>query len=792
MKVALLTLEPPLDGRKTCTGNQVRADHLKRGLLHHGHEVIQFWQSEAPDENTFDGPGALAGQLERQAHDAILVGYWELAEWLPGSLEVPVVIDCVAPRPLEFHFERPGETGGYIQRLIRVLGRADRVLCGNRRQRRLMLGWLLQAGIDLRPGTPVTVLPLSCDAERDVADRSAPEHWHLVSGGRNWPWRLSDRWLAELGRMAAEMPFSVHCSAPPDPPLPAGVSRSPLMSYDDWRGHLRTRAHIGLELADCNIEREFSQSFRAMACLEAGLPLMLNDYLELGRKVERFGAGWCVSDPEDAVSVMKSIIASPAEWQQARRGARELAKAFDFRSTVKPLAEWLDNPSKAERFGAGRPGAAPGHMAAKRPGPLSRVKSWLSGKLIRPFRRTVNGNGVVVVTRFDLFPTDHGAAVRIVETARALAGLGRPVAIVTADRNRYWAFEGTKIERRLLPAWLRWLAPPRSLVHLLHLLRGWPSNDAFLYWALWDPFYALRAAWVGRRIGAVIYMAEFPGYARACLWARNLNGGHVVMVEHNVEYRRIREQEPNLTDRQFQKLKTWELNLARACDAVVCVSREDQRCLAADGADTSRMLVIPHGVAVASLADAEPADVHRDYGLDPDLPVLVYHGTYRYPPNAEAIRILANEILPRLDQAGCKAQVLAIGSYPMAGLAYRHIRFTGSVNHLGPALRCAHIATVPLVQGGGTRMKILDYFAAGVPVVSTTKGCEGIPVADGTELLIRDNWDEFATAIMELLNNHEKSEMVRQAARRFVDDLDWGAIGERYDELIRMMCQNGK
>lgn len=784
MRIALLSLEAPLDRQAPCTGNQVRADHLKRGLAHHGYEVTQLWRAESQAPDTFSSPAGLADQLAQKSPDIVLAGYWELVEWLPQPLDIPVIVDCVAPRPLEFHYEQPRQTREYIERFIRVLGLADRVLCGNRRQRRLMLGWLLQAGTDLRRETPVMELPLSCDPENIDLDRTTPDRWLLVSGGRHWPWRQSERWLAALGEEAGRLPASVLCMVPPDSPLPPGVTRSPLMTYDGWRDFLRTQAHVGLELADFNVEREFSQSFRAMACLEAGLPLMLNDYLELGAHIERFRAGWRVSTPDQAADTLRTLIESPRHWREASTGARKLSAAFDFRTTVKPLAEWLENPVGPSRFKT--VSAAPAATPKPARGRWKLLPRMLIGGLMQPFRKSARGRGVVV-TRADLFPTDHGAAVKIVETARALAGRGRPVAIVTADRNRYWSFNDGEIEQRRLPAWLRWLAPSNALVHSLYLLRGWPASNAFLYWALWDPFYALRAVWVGRKLGASIYLAEFPGYARACLWAKYLNGGQAVMVEHNVEYLRIRQQDPELTDRQFEKLKRWELSLARACDAVVCVSQEDHRRLVADGADARHLLVIPHGVDASAPANAEPANIRDDFELDPELPVLVYHGTYSYPPNAEAMRVMADEILPRLDRAGYPVQVLAIGSAPVPGLAHERIHFPGSLEQLGPALRAAQLAAVPLIEGGGTRMKILDYFAAGVPVVSTAKGCEGIPVSDGVELLIRDDWDGFAAAIIELLEDDARREAIRRSAEKFVERLDWSAIGKRYDELFRLL-----
>jgi len=81
-------------------------------------------------------------------------------------------------------------------------------------------------------------------------------------------------------------------------------------------------------------------------------------------------------------------------------------------------------------------------------------------------------------------------------------------------------------------------------------------------------------------------------------------------------------------------------------------------------------------------------------------------------------------------------------------------------------------------------MKILDYFAAGIPVVSTSKGAEGIPIEPGVQAVIANSYDDFAQAVADLLNDAPARQAMGQAGRRFVKDLGWRAIASRYLELI--------
>lgn len=412
---------------------------------------------------------------------------------------------------------------------------------------------------------------------------------------------------------------------------------------------------------------------------------------------------------------------------------------------------------------------------------LVTLKSIVTARLWRARARPGPERVAVLVTRSDIEPANHGAAVKIQRLAAALSRRLDAVFVVTGERGHYFEWrDGNRCSRRY-PAWLRWLAPPRHWVILRLLLRGFPVSNLFLYYPLADASYARRALWLGRRHRVVLWQAEFPAYAVACLRGQAVFGGVTVLAEHNVEYERIRDQLPDLGDRQWSLLRYWELRLCRACDHVVCVSRRDRERLADDGVPAERISVIPHGVDTGSFAAAEPADVRGRFNLPAGCRVLVYHGTYRYPPNLEAIRFLAREILPVL---GEDYRVLAVGLDPPARSPSPAVRFAGPVEDLPAVLKGCDLAVVPLRGGGGTRMKVLDYFAAGVPVISTEKGVEGLPLDPGVHYLLAEDADAFARAIRSLDADAGLRDRLVAAGSGFVAELDWQRIGDRYLELL--------
>jgi len=168
--------------------------------------------------------------------------------------------------------------------------------------------------------------------------------------------------------------------------------------------------------------------------------------------------------------------------------------------------------------------------------------------------------------------------------------------------------------------------------------------------------------------------------------------------------------------------------------------------------------------------------------------VLAFYGTFSYPPNRQALQIFADTLLPELEKRGLVCHLLAVGRSPPPVSPHPRIHLVGSVEQVGPWLRSADLSLVPLVEGGGTRMKIIDCFAAGLPVISTSKGIEGIPVVAGKQALILDDWEAIITAVIELWENQEKAESLAREGRALAENLSWDTIAGKYQSLYNALC----
>jgi glycosyltransferase involved in cell wall biosynthesis len=834
MQILLITQEPPLRPDTVATGNAIRSAQLEGALQRAGHNISHAWldKNEGTHADAFNSRDELQASITRRQPDVILVSYWELLELLPFGLQQPVILDFVAPRPLEELYEHPERVSAELQRLQSNLSKCDVLLTGNKSQRDLLWFTLLQAGFDLRGHEPVLVVPLAAEPAGKPESDPLSNGWTLVSGGVHWPWRNSEvywqaiqsmkdepesdaprlvlfggpyRWQEERqdesGNQSRGWPGPAATGregspAREDAPQYSGSGQPAtdyqtqgLAPYSHFSRFLLESAHIGLEVAQSNIERKYSQSFRSLEFLRHGLPLICNDYLPIAKLVKQYKAGWTVEGPEDIAGLLRDIMKQPDEWRTRSENALRLVEeVLNPDIAARPLLDWLEMPEKSSKLPIQQQSTSV--VLGKPPWPerLRRQARLLRrvglGRLFRTASNTGQGDNILIVTRSDLFPADHGGAVKIVETARGLSQHGRKVGIVSDDRKHWWLFENGQKTQCSLPFWLRLLSLPRSLTRLLHFTKDLPESNSFLYLPMTDSSFFWHSLYVGRQLNAGILQAEFPAYAKPCIEAREILNAAVVLVEHNVEYARLKAQVAELTDEQFRNLQAIEIDLCNRSDAVICVSDNDRQHLLNDGVKHDLLNTIPHGFNPEPYKLPAKESLRKDFGLPDEAILIAFHGTFSYPPNRDALQVFAQILLPQLQSSRYKFHIIAIGRNPPTENLHPNIHFTGSVDEVGPWLKACDLAVIPLREGGGTRMKIIDCFAAGLPVISTSKGIEGIPVVNGREAIICDDWLSMENEIIALAESKEYRNRLSRAALEFAAEMDWKSIAKRYLDIF--------
>lgn len=797
MKLLYLTLDAPLDPADVATGNQVRAQGLKEALERAGHTVDQLSPGKEPtsyagEKNVYCSRDELTEIIDKGTYEAILVAYWSLLPHLPDT-DLPVILDFIAPRLLEIMFQEPRRIKEKSFELVKALARADHFLVGNQRQSDLLLSQLLQSGFDCRFNVPISIVPISA-RQLDVNYERNDRIIRLANAGVDWPWRNSKAYREMLEQITAHNSEIVFEEFTGSYPGQEKADEDNLLTYSTFRESVR-QCDIGLEVGEKNTEREFSHSFRAIEYLECGLPVIINDWIPLAKQIAKYNAGWVISSPSELKAIVEEVQTNPDVLMEKRNGVAALVnESLNYSKTCAPLLAYLNNPVRAEGVALKQSMEIVSEAPALREfqdqysnEKSSTLKIFLGAvfrKIFFPGRPTSTPD-ILMVTRSDLFPVDHGAAVKIIRTAEALSRQGRDVWLATDSRSEYFQFsEGDMVSHRF-PWYIRFFCLPRVLAFARLLMKGFPVSNHFLYLPITDFSYIVRTIWLTGRKPIGAYQAEFPAYVRPCRFARSLFGGKILLVQHNVEYERIKNQVNDLTEKNYLTLKNTEVAMCHLADNIVAVSDNDREKMIADGIAPEKIHTIPHGVDLKAFQETESVNIHAHYGISANDHVLVYHGTYSYPPNMEAMEVMAGEILPRLQERGLQVSVLAIGSKPPNFPLHAKIHFAGSVDNLAQVIPAADLAVVPLQDGGGTRMKILDYFAAGVPVISTQKGIEGIPVTNGTEAIIVDDFDAICDAIEKLLQNEDAAKQISAAASDFVEELGWDAIVRRYLPLLQ-------
>jgi glycosyltransferase involved in cell wall biosynthesis len=218
------------------------------------------------------------------------------------------------------------------------------------------------------------------------------------------------------------------------------------------------------------------------------------------------------------------------------------------------------------------------------------------------------------------------------------------------------------------------------------------------------------------------------------------------------------------------KLRRYEGQICRRFDRVTVVSEDDR--MALERASQSRLptVTIPIAVDTEELAFA-PRGVEARR--------ILSVATMFYPPNAEGVHWFATEVFPLVRRVIPDAQLDIVGSRPPARIrrlmtADNGINVTGYVADLEPLLRQSAVLIVPVHAGSGMRVKILEAFARGIPVVSTRIGVEGIDARPGEHLLVADEPREFAEATIRILQDRRLATRLARAGRQLVESrYDW-------------------
>lgn len=216
-----------------------------------------------------------------------------------------------------------------------------------------------------------------------------------------------------------------------------------------------------------------------------------------------------------------------------------------------------------------------------------------------------------------------------------------------------------------------------------------------------------------------------------------------------------------------------ENRLLRTADAHTVVSGRDREKLLLRCPEANITLV-PNGVDVEYYRSTTQVENPRE---------VLFVGSMDYHANVEAVTWFVSKVWPILKASTPDLAFRIVGRDPSAevlALAAPDVLVTGTVDDIRPFYAGAAATVVPLRVGGGTRLKILESMAAGVPVVSTRLGAEGIDVRDGSDIVLADTPAELADGLRRVVSDRVLSERLKREGHALVVRLyDWCIAGEQ-------------
>jgi glycosyltransferase involved in cell wall biosynthesis len=264
--------------------------------------------------------------------------------------------------------------------------------------------------------------------------------------------------------------------------------------------------------------------------------------------------------------------------------------------------------------------------------------------------------------------------------------------------------------------------------------------------------------------------------------------GQCVLFQHNVEttiWQRHTQHSSSLLRKAFyqmqaRKMEAYERKICRMAKHVVAVSE-------IDALRMKRMFGIETVTSVPTGVDVE---YYAPRGDAPQMSDIVFCGSMDWLPNVDAVLYFLSEVLPLIRDRLPGTTFTIAGRSPDAKIlnavkGLKGVVVTGKVRDMRPYLWGSKISVVPIRIGGGTRLKIYECMAAGVPVVSTKVGAEGLQYTDGKDIVLADAPGELADACVRLLSDDEARRAIsHNALKRAQREFSWEVVSREFEAIL--------
>jgi GT2 family glycosyltransferase/glycosyltransferase involved in cell wall biosynthesis len=457
-----------------------------------------------------------------------------------------------------------------------------------------------------------------------------------------------------------------------------------------------------------------------------------------------------------------------ATWQlpgaiASRARARSLAVVSDTEAFRRPLGGHFRDTFTWSSDVSTRPQAEP-------PGPLGRPQAEPPAPLGRI--------GVLFVSPYPICPPVHGGAVFMYQTVKAMARLCDLHLIVLLD-HAHEREPHAELERICgsVEYFLRMQGKQKAIGSIVPFaVREFRNAD--LAWMIQRKIYQNRID---------VLQLEYTVMGQYAGGFRHIPS---IVFEHDVYFQSVARRMPFIKGVfprirarwEYLRALRYELRMLPKADRVQVCSVDNAQYLAS-------FLPSLRGRIDAGFRAGIDTSLYKFHAETREPFTMLFLGSFRHLPNHEALHWFVDRVLPKVRAKEPRARLIVIGSDPPP----RHslpdaesIELRGFVEDVRDPLARYAVFVCPILSGSGVRVKLLEAFATGIPVVSTRLGAEGLASKDGEICALADDPDLFAERVVEVLENPEAaSAMARRARAEVVEQRDMQGMTERLVECYR-------
>ena len=376
----------------------------------------------------------------------------------------------------------------------------------------------------------------------------------------------------------------------------------------------------------------------------------------------------------------------------------------------------------------------------------------------------------------DLEFRDTGSSTRIFNLAKFLVALGNEVHVLMPGNTEF-----SKNIQGVFLHFTRGLCP-KSILNILGRFLGVAKITALYFY---DPVFIMKCSRMIRQSDVVQAEQQVAGGILFPLTTKWMKKPLVIDCHDVFQALRVRH-----THTVRRILETFLERLAyRYADTILVVSNQEKNLLIPIAMER-KAEVIPNGVDSRCFEQKSAGQIDKHQSAEEARRSVIFVGNLEYLPNQEAVKIISSQIAPKVRETIEDARFSIVGRASKE-LKMQNLDFLGVVGSVPNVLRDFDVAIAPLLSGSGTRLKILEYLSSGLPVVTTSKGAEGLEIVHGTHAFIEDDMEEFAARVVMLLRDKELAEKIGKAGRELVQrKYDWKIISNTLDAILRKQVEN--